>query len=51
MEILKISENDFMSFIDKKIDEKNEKLIGVVKKGSHFVFDELENPEIFCSGL
>ena len=27
MEILKISENDFMSFIDKKIDEKNEKAI------------------------
>ncbi len=45
MEILKISENDFMSFLDKKIDEKAEKVIGVVKKGSHFVFNELESSD------
>ena len=45
MEILKISENDFLSFIDKKIEEKNEKVIGVVEKGSHFIFDELKSSD------
>lgn len=45
MEILKISKNDFNSFIDKKIEEKKERVIGVVKKGSHFMFDDLESSQ------
>jgi len=45
MEILKISESDFLSFIDGKISEKNEKVIGVVRKGIHYIFDELESSE------
>ncbi|MEN8153132.1 MAG: 4Fe-4S dicluster domain-containing protein [Acidobacteriota bacterium] len=45
MEILKISKNDLNSFIDKKIEEKKERVIGVVKKGSHFVFGDLEDSQ------
>ncbi len=45
MELLKISEKDFMSFVDNKIGEKSEKIIGVTTKGSHFVFGELDSSE------
>ena len=42
METLKISKNDFKSFIDKKVRENKSRTVGVVKKGSHYVFADLE---------
>ena len=41
MELLKISKRDFLSFVDKKISEKKSRIVGVIQKGSHFVFDDL----------
>jgi ferredoxin len=43
MEIKKISKNDFKSFIDKKVRENKSRTVGVVKKGSHYVFADLED--------
>lgn len=48
MEILKISKKDFYSFIDRKIAAKESKTIGVVKKGSHYAFAELEAASDLC---
>ncbi|HLP58390.1 MAG TPA: 4Fe-4S dicluster domain-containing protein [Candidatus Deferrimicrobium sp.] len=48
MEILKISKNDFYSFIDRKIAAKESKTIGVVKKGSHYVYAELGAASDLC---
>lgn len=45
MEILKISKKDFLSFIDKKIFKKESRIVGVVKKGSRYAFDELASSE------
>lgn len=43
MELLKITKKDFMSFIDKKISLKESRIVGVVKKGTHYIFDELKS--------
>ena len=48
MEILKISKNDFISFIEKRIQEKTSRTIGVIKKGDHFAFGDLEKAEEIC---
>jgi len=48
MEILKISKNDFYSFLDRKIAAKESKTIGVVKKGSHYVFAQLDAASDLC---
>lgn len=48
MEILKISKNDFISFIAKKLTENESKTIGVVKKGSHYVFAQLNSSAELC---
>jgi ferredoxin len=45
---LKISKNDFLAFIDKKIKEKDSKTIGVIRKGSKFAFDEIEEASELC---
>ncbi len=45
MEILKISMNDFKSFIDKKIKESKTRTVGVVKKGTHYVFADLNSAD------
>ncbi|MCI0470480.1 MAG: 4Fe-4S dicluster domain-containing protein [Candidatus Aminicenantes bacterium] len=41
MDILKITKKDFLSFVDKKISEKKSRIVGVVKKGSRYAFDDL----------
>lgn len=41
MEILKITKKEFLSFIDRKISEKESRIVGVVKKGARYVFDDL----------
>ena len=43
MEILKITKKDFLTFVDKKIFEKQSRIIGVVKNGSNYVFNDLES--------
>jgi sulfhydrogenase subunit beta (sulfur reductase) len=43
MEILKITKKDFQSFIDRKITEKESRIVGVVAKGSHYVYDDLKS--------
>jgi hypothetical protein len=48
MEILKISKSDFISFIAKKLTENESKTIGVVKKGSNYVFDQLNSSAELC---
>lgn len=48
MEILKISKNDFKSFIDKKLDENHSRTVGVVRRGSHFVFSDLNSSDELC---
>jgi NAD-dependent dihydropyrimidine dehydrogenase PreA subunit len=45
MEILKISKNDFKSFIDKKVKANESRTVGVVQKGSHYVFSELNSAD------
>jgi sulfhydrogenase subunit beta (sulfur reductase) len=45
MEILKISKNDFKTFIDKKIKENESRTVGVVQKGSHYVFSDLNSAD------
>ncbi len=41
MEILKITKKEFLSFIDRKISEKESRIVGVVQKGARYVFDDL----------
>jgi len=41
MEVLTISKKDFKILIDKKIWEKESQIVGVVKKGQHYTFDNL----------
>lgn len=48
MEILKISKSDFNSFIDKKLAEEKNRTVGVVKKGSHYVFADLNSSNELC---
>ncbi len=48
MEILKISKSDFYAFIDRKIASNASKTIGVVKKGSHYVFEEVHSSTELC---
>ncbi|MCP4149492.1 MAG: hypothetical protein GY757_17220 [bacterium] len=48
MEILKISKNDFKSFLDKKLEAKETRTVGVVKKGSNFVFADLNSADELC---
>lgn len=48
MEIIKISKNDFYSFIDKKLKEKETRTVGVVKRGSNFVFADLNSTSELC---
>ncbi len=45
MEISKISKDDFKSFIDQKIKKHESRTVGVVKKGSHYVFADLNSAE------
>jgi sulfhydrogenase subunit beta (sulfur reductase) len=42
MDISKISKQDFLSFVDQKISEKKSRMVGVVQKGSHYLFDDLK---------
>ncbi|MBN2535843.1 MAG: 4Fe-4S dicluster domain-containing protein [Spirochaetales bacterium] len=48
MDIVKIPENDFYKFVDKKIAEKSSRIISVVRKGTKFVFDELDSASRMC---
>jgi len=48
METLKISRNDFYAFIERKIADKKEKTIGVVKKANNYVFSELTSAAELC---
>lgn len=48
MEIVKIAKEDFISFIGEKLKAKESKTIGVVRKGSHFVFAPLNSPQEIC---
>jgi sulfhydrogenase subunit beta (sulfur reductase) len=48
MEILKISKRAFNSFIDQKISEKKSRMLGVVQKGSHYVFADLDSADQLC---
>jgi len=48
MEILKISKADFISFVGKKLKANESKTIGVVKKGNHYVFDEINSTDELC---
>lgn len=48
MEILKISKNDFKSFIDKKLQQNKSRTVGVVQRGSHHVFADLNSSEELC---
>jgi sulfhydrogenase subunit beta (sulfur reductase) len=43
MEMLKIKKIDFKSFVDKKLADNEFRTIGVVKRGSRYVFDELKS--------
>lgn len=43
MDILKISKKDFLSFVDRKISEKKSRIVGVIQKGFHYVFDDLKS--------
>ena len=43
MEIVKISKDDFITFIGEKLKDKGTKTVGVVKKGSHYEFDQLHS--------
>jgi len=45
MEILQISKKDFSSFIDEKIAKKEERIIGVIEKGSHYIFNDLKTSD------
>jgi ferredoxin len=45
MEIFKISKNDFKTFIDKKLKKNHSRTVGVVKRGSHFVFADLNEAD------
>ncbi|MBN2739017.1 MAG: 4Fe-4S dicluster domain-containing protein [Spirochaetales bacterium] len=48
MEILKISLSDFLAHVNKKIQAGDSKQVGVVPKGSHFVFGELDEAAQLC---
>ena len=48
MEILKISKNDFKSFIDRKLKENHSRTVGVVRRGSHYVFADLNSSDELC---
>ncbi|MGE5343634.1 MAG: 4Fe-4S dicluster domain-containing protein [Candidatus Omnitrophota bacterium] len=45
MEILKISKDDFKSFIDQKIKTHESRTVGVVQKGSHYIFTDLNSAD------
>jgi hypothetical protein len=48
MDNVTITKQDFFDFVDKKIKEGASKIIGVVRKGSSFVFDQLESQDQLC---
>ncbi len=48
MEILKISKADFISFIGQKLKAHQSKTVGVVKKGTHYVFAEIDSADELC---
>jgi len=48
MDIVKISKDDFLMFIGEKLKDKDTKTIGVVKKGTHYIFDQLHSAEELC---
>jgi ferredoxin len=45
MEIFKMSKDDFKSFIDKKLEENESRTVGVVQKGAHHVFTDLNSAD------
>jgi len=48
METVKISKTDLSELVQKKIEQKSPKIIGVKKKADHFIFDQLESVEELC---
>ncbi|MBN1698847.1 MAG: 4Fe-4S dicluster domain-containing protein [Spirochaetales bacterium] len=48
MDNVTISKKDFLDFVEKKIQEGDSKVIGVVGKGSSYVFDRLESSSRLC---
>jgi hypothetical protein len=48
MGIVKISKDDFIAFIGEKLKDKDTKTIGAVRKGSHYVFDQLHSAKELC---
>ncbi len=43
MEIVQITKEDFSSFVDLKIAKNEERIIGPVEKGRHYIFDDLKS--------
>jgi sulfhydrogenase subunit beta (sulfur reductase) len=48
METVKISKKGFNELVQKQIDAKSHRVVGVVKKNSHFTFDDLESAGNLC---
>jgi sulfhydrogenase subunit beta (sulfur reductase) len=48
MDNVTITKHDFLDFVDKKIKEGASKIIGVVRKGSYYVFDQLTSAGQLC---
>lgn len=48
MDIVKIPESDFKEFVDKKVAEKSSRIISIVRKGTRFVYDELDSASRMC---
>ena len=48
MDTVKISKKSFSDFIGSKIGENSSRMIGVVKKGNRFIFDEIKDADQMC---
>lgn len=48
MEILKISKTAFNSFVERKISENKSRIVGVVQKGSHYIYGDLDSADQLC---
>lgn len=48
MELMQVSKKDFNTFVEKLLKEGKQEVVGVVAKGTHFVFDKLESAASLC---